>query len=103
MQRALREFEVAVRREAGWGQRAPEGSIGDCVLRDGILVPLTETTLLTGEAPVPAAVARALLTRDFSERSVLVPARNVLRAVIGYYVGDKGLAVRRTLTHWQQY
>ena len=99
VQRSLREFEVDVLREAGWGQRAPEGAIGDCVLRG----PLTETTLLTGEVPVPAAVARALLTRDFSERSVLVPARNVLRAVIGYYVGDKGLAVRRTLAHWQQY
>ena len=103
VQRSLREFEVDVLREAGWGQRAPEGAIGDCVLRGGILVPLTETTLLAGEVPVPAAVARALLTRDFSERSVLVPARNVLRAVIGYYVGDKGLAVRRTLAHWQQY
>lgn len=103
VQRSLREFEVDVLREAGWGQSAPDKDVGDCVLRDGLLIPLTETAPATGEIPVPAAVARAVLMRDFSDHSVLVPARNVLRAVIGYYVGAKGLAVRRMLADWQQY
>ena len=56
-----------------------------------------------GERPVPAAVVKALLTRDFSQASVLVPSRNVLRAVIGYYVGGKGLSVRRTMADWQTF
>lgn len=105
VQRTLREFEVDVLRQAGWAQQADAGDVfTDCFLRDGVLVPVADASPeAPGERPVPAAVVKALLTRDFSQASVLVPSRNVLRAVIGYYVGGKGLSVRRTMADWQTF
>ena len=104
VQRPLREFEVDLLRAAGWGQRADSDEVlEDCVLREGRLECLSRTTLRPGDVTVPAAVARAILTRDFSNEAVLPSARNVLRSVIGYYVGSKGLAVRRTMAGWQRF
>ena len=42
-------------------------------------------------------------TQDFSDETILVAARNVLRLLIGYYVGQKGLNVRKTMAQWQQF
>lgn len=104
VQRTLREFEVDVLRQAGWARQAsPADEFTDCYLRDGMLLPAETVQPDPEERAVPAAVVKAILTRDFSDASVLVPSRNVLRVVIGYYVGARGLAVRRTMADWQKF
>ncbi len=104
VQRTLREFEVDVLRQAGWAQQAAPGDvITDAYLRDGVFLPADRIEPRADERAVPAAVVKAILTRDFSDAAVLVPSRNVLRAVISYYVGAKGLAVRRTMADWQSF
>ena len=104
VQRTLREFEVDVLRMAGWGQYVRDDeAVTDCVLRDGVLISCNQVPTTASEEIIPASVARAILTRDFSDPAQLVPSRNVLRKVIGYYVGAKGLCVRRTMAGWQQF
>lgn len=104
VQRALREFEVDVLRLTGWGQVAnKEDLFEDCVVRDGELVPLRKVRILPQEFVVRAPVAKAILTRSFEDESLLIEVRNVLRLVIRYYVGQRELATRRTMSGWQQF
>ena len=68
------------------------------------VVPVSDAGQRASELPlVPARVAHAVFTQDFSDETILVAARNVLRLLIGYYVGQKGLNVRKTMAQWQQF
>lgn len=105
VQQVLRIFEVDLLRILGWGQSARAGKEDeDCVVEGGELVPVSDAGQRASELPlVPARVAHAVFTQDFSDETILVSARNVLRLLIGYYVGQKGLNVRKTMAQWQQF
>lgn len=105
-QRALREFEVDILRLGGWGQRPDEsleaaGPGAFCAVLDGLLIPADPAQ----EYPAlyPMRVARAILSRDFSDSSDLRHARGALRDIIRYYVGRGELATRKTLAGWHEF
>ena len=46
--------------------------------------------------------ARAVAAAKITPCADLREVRDVLRRIIGYYVGDKGLKTRKTLEIWSQ-
>lgn len=111
LQLALRRFEVGLLENLGWGQTA-KGEITRieetawCV-RDGELMPSARAiadTLTTqpAEMAVSCRCARAIIENRIEDPDLLPELRRVLRSIIGYYVGDRGLNTRKTLSRWSQ-
>ena len=100
----LRAFELRLLEHQGWGQKgklqeAGEGSLW--TVRDGELVRVN--TLQAGQTPVTEASARAVIGAQMDLSNDLREIRDVLRRIIGYYVGVSGFKTRRTLEHWTQF
>ncbi len=102
LQRALRIFEVKLLRVLGWGQSAKEEELARddlfWIVRNGELKSVD--ALASGEAGVPADVARAIVSCRFDNAADIRGSRDVLREIIGYYVGDRGLNTRSTMARW---
>lgn len=106
LEAALRRFEVRLLAALGWAQAGgyeqtpSEG--GDAArlwtVRSGALTEVK--ALLPGEEPVPEAVVRAIARAEFTDAAVIRRSRAVLRAIIGYYVGERGLNTRATIALW---
>lgn len=105
VQRVLREFELELLRLCGWGVTLVEGDrSGRYRVLEGRLEPVVDLGLVhEDECVVSYETARAIVERDFSKPTLLKEARDVLRAIIRYHVGDKELLTRRTATQWQQF
>ena len=58
--------------------------------------------LPAGETPVSVATARAVALSDAAAAPDLRELRDVLRRIIGYYVGRNGFKTRLTLERWSQ-
>lgn len=100
---ALRRFEVKLLSELGWSQASKADEIdagGLWVVRNGELVCVDRFE--EGEIPVSQAAARAVARGQLEEAPDLREVRDVLRRIIGYYVGDRGLKTRKTLECWTQ-
>ena len=100
----LRAFELRLLEHQGWGQKgklqeAGEGSLW--TVRDGELVRVN--ALQAGQTPVTEASARAVIGAQMDLSNDLREIRDVLRRIIGYYVGVSGFKTRRTLEHWTQF
>ena len=104
-ERSMREFEVDLLRLCGWGQELPEGSMGfEGLVRDGEIIPSQNRAVSAQETVFSPSVVRAVLTRDFSDASVLKQARDLLREIIEFYAyAGRTLASRRTVTKWRQF
>lgn len=103
IQRVLREFELELLRLCGWAVTLVEGdAAGRCRVVDGRLETLAaDVPVNADECVVSYETARAIVNRDFSHPPHLKAARDVLRAIIRYHVGNKELLTRRTVTQWQ--
>ena len=73
---------------------------GTWIALDGELVRVSE--LPAGETPVSVATARAVALSDAAAAPDLRELRDVLRRIIGYYVGRNGFKTRLTLERWSQ-
>lgn len=103
LEAALRTFEVRLLTALGWGQPAGFDEVERAherlwAVRKGVL--RTVESLMPDEAAVPFDVVRAIAHCDFEESATIRRARPVLRAIIGYYVGDRGLQTRSTIARW---
>ena len=102
LEAALRRFEVKLLRALGWGQfLVDEKTPADTrswVVKDGEIQPIETTGPVQGE--ISAAVVRAIAACDFDNADIVRAARPVLRSIISYYVGDKGLQTRSTMARW---
>ncbi len=106
VQVALRRFEVVLLEALGWGQRAKDAflehpNVRWCV-RDGELVPWNPSSPERCECLLTNACASAVIENNITTQSPLPEVREVLRRIIGYYVGSKGLNTRRTQTSWSE-
>lgn len=100
---SLRRFELALLASLGWSQAAKLDEIsagGTWIALDGELVRVCE--LPAGETPVSVATARAMALSDAAAAPDLRELRDVLRRIIGYYVGRNGFKTRLTLERWSQ-
>lgn len=100
---SLRRFELALLASLGWSQAAKLDEIsagGTWIALDGELVRVCE--LPAGETPVSVATARAVALSDAAAAPDLRELRDVLRRIIGYYVGRNGFKTRLTLERWSQ-
>ena len=100
---ALRRFEISLLEFLGWSQAAKIGAI-----QAGGVWTVCNGELVAVDAPgedqvlVSAETALAVARGEISNRSDLREIRDVLRRIIGYYVGECGFKTRRTLEHWTQ-
>ena len=100
---ALRSFEIKLLNSLGWSQASKVEEIdkgGIWTVRQGELVCVDE--LYEGERAVTRDTARAVAAAKITPCADLREVRDVLRRIIGYYVGDKGLKTRKTLEIWSQ-
>ncbi len=102
---AMREFEVDLLRLCGWGQQLPDGSEGFTgLVRDGEIIEAYASDVYDRERLYSPGAIRAVLTRDFSDASVLKDARDLLKEIIEFYaLGGRMLSSRRTVTRWRQF
>lgn len=101
---ALRCFEIQLLSHLGWSQTAKLKEFRDGALwtvKNGELVIVEE--LEEGQMPVSEATVRAIVLGEITTTSDLREIRDVLRRIIGYYVGEVGFKTRRTLEHWSQF
>lgn len=100
---ALRSFEIRLLEELGWGQSA-KGEVSEenglWTVRDGELVLVA--ALRDAEVQISPATARAVIQGVIQPTNNLREIRDVLRRIIGYYVGERGLKTRKTVEHWSQ-
>ena len=113
-QRALRAFEAALLELSGWPLAATSFGTDEAVdkkevsayfVRDGLLFPLRVNEMPTaadgGRAPAPriypAEAVEALLAGRLETPAELRAARDILREVIQYHLGEKTLRTRRVL------
>ena len=100
---ALRSFEIKLLNSLGWSQASKVEEIdkgGIWTVRQGELVCVDE--LYEGERAVTRDTARAVAAAKITPCADLREVRDVLRRIIRYYVGDKGLKTRKTLEIWSQ-
>lgn len=100
---ALRSFEIKLLNSLGWSQASKVEEIdkgGIWTVRQGELVCVDE--LYEGERAVTRDTALAVAAAKITPCADLREVRDVLRRIIGYYVGDKGLKTRKTLEIWSQ-
>ncbi|MGN1208883.1 MAG: DNA repair protein RecO [Duodenibacillus sp.] len=103
LQAALRNFEILLLETLGWGQGAKKAlTERTCLwrLEDGELVPSEES--VQGSC-VSHEAARAIISGTVTRSSPLKEIRQVLRSIIGYYVGPKTLATRTTAAAWNDF
>lgn len=101
---ALRRFEIRLLGFLGWSQSAKIREIqagGNWIVREGELVAVEAPS--EGEVAVSRAAALAVAAGEIPESSDLREIRDVLRRIIGYYVGDRGFKTRRTVEYWTQF
>lgn len=104
LQAALRNFEILLLETLGWGQGAKKAILtqgtGLWRLENGELVPAeqhSEGITVSHEA------ACAIISGTVTRTSPLKEIRQVLRSIIGYYVGPKELATRTTAAAWNDF
>lgn len=100
---ALRTFEIKLLNSLGWSQVSKVEEIekgGIWTVRQGELVCIDE--LCEGEKAVSLGTALAVAKAEITPSADLREVRDVLRLIIGYYVGDTGLKTRKTLEIWSQ-
>ena len=92
-------------RLCGWGQQLPDGSEGFTgLVRDGEIIEAYASDVCDRERLYSPGAIRAVLTRDFSDASVLKDARDLLKEIIEFYaLGGRMLSSRRTVTRWRQF
>ena len=102
LEAVLRRFEVKLLRALGWGTfLADEKEAFDTrawVVREGEIRAIESAGPEQGE--ISPAVVRAIAACDFNDAGIVRAARPVLRSIISYYVGDKGLQTRSTMARW---
>ncbi len=102
MQASLRRFEIELLTVSGWGQSAHAKDLDKDLfwtVRGGELRAFE--VLQENETAVSPAAARAVITGEIPACGTLLrEVRDVLRRIIGYYVGDRGLKTRRTVALW---
>ena len=101
---ALRRFEIKLLAFQGWSQAGKSEEIkegGMWTVCGGELVRVREQTEahICVSAESALAVASGRIPRSADLREV----RDVLRLIIGYYVGERGLKTRKTVESWTQF
>lgn len=103
LQAALRTFEMRLLEYLGWGQSAKEileQASAPWVVRNGELMRVHPEP---GETVVSDSAVRCIISGAIDETGPLKEVRAVLRHIIGYYVGRRGLNTRRSAAVWAQF